>query len=55
MENLLFLGVPILKHFRVFLNNKICCDPSLELSGGNSSNGGSQNMFLCGEIWLIVP
>ena len=32
----------------IFLNSQkknICCDPSLELSRQDGSNGGSQNMF----------
>ena len=33
------LGVPILKHFRVY------CDPSLEPSHLHDSNEGSQHMF----------
>ena len=34
------LGVPKLKHFRVY------CDPSLESSQSDGSNDGSQNLFL---------
>ena len=30
----------------IFLNTNICCDPSLEPSGLDGSNDGSQNMFL---------
>ena len=30
----------------LFLNENICCDPSLELSWRNGSNDGSQNTFL---------
>ena len=29
----------------LFLNESICCDPSLELSQRDSYNDGSQNMF----------
>ena len=29
-----------------FLNENICCDPSLELSWQDGSNEGSQNRFL---------
>ena len=32
----------------------ICCDPSLEPSRPDSSNGGSQLMFY-GKIWKIMP
>ena len=39
MENLLFLGVPILKHIRVFR------DPSLEPSYRDGSNERSQHIF----------
>ena len=38
----------------LFLNENICCDPSLELSRRDSSNGESQNIFYA-EIWLIIP
>ena len=40
MENLLFLGVPILKHTRV----SIYCGPSSEMSRQDGSNEGSQYM-----------
>ena len=30
----------------LFLNENICCDPSLEPSQKDNSNDGSQNMFL---------
>ena len=29
----------------IFLNENICCDPSLEPSQWDGSNDGSQNMF----------
>ena len=32
--------------FFLFLNENICCDPSLEPSRRDGSNDGSQNMFL---------
>ena len=35
-----------LKFFFKFLNENICCDPSLEPSQRDGSNDGSQNMFL---------
>ena len=38
----------------LFFNENICCDPSLEPSGRDGCNDGSQNMFLW-EIWLIIP
>ena len=31
--------------FFLFLNENICCDPSLEPSRRDGSNDGSQNMF----------
>ena len=34
----------------LFLNGNICCDPSLEPSQRDSSNNGSQNMFLWRNI-----
>ena len=34
----------------LFLNENICCDPSLEPSQGDSSNDGSQNTFLCRNL-----
>ena len=42
------------KIFFLFLNENICCDPSLEPSRRDGSNEGSQNMFH-GKIWLIIP
>ena len=33
------------KIFFLFLNENICCDPSLQLSWQDSSNDESQNMF----------
>ena len=33
------------RYFFLFLNKNVCCDPSLELSREDGSNGGSQNMF----------
>ena len=33
--------------FFLFLNENICCDPSLEPSHRDGSNEGSQSMFLC--------
>ena len=30
----------------LFLNENVFCDPSLEPSGGDGSNDGSENMFL---------
>ena len=32
--------------FFLFLNENICCDPSLEASLQDGSNDGSQNMLL---------
>ena len=32
--------------FLISQKKKICCDPSLEPSRRDGSNGGSQNMFL---------
>ena len=61
MENLLFLGVPILKHIRVlnralakreylmiiflFLIKTVCCDPSSESSRRDGSDEASQHAF----------
>ena len=33
-------------YFFLFLNEKICCDPSLEPSRRDGSNNGSQNTFV---------
>ena len=38
----------------LFLNENICCDPSLEPSRGDGSKNGSQNTFFNGEILLII-
>ena len=38
----------------LFLKENICCDPSLEPSRRDGSNGGSQYMFY-GEMWLFIP
>ena len=50
MENLIFLGVPILKHITVIFNlniSNICCDPSSEQTrSDHDSNRASQCMFL---------
>ena len=35
------------KIFFLFLNENICCDPSLESTHQGGSNHGSQNMILC--------
>ena len=37
----------------LFLNENIHCDPSLEPSRWDGSDGGSQNMFY-GDLWLII-
>ena len=42
------------KIFFLFLNENICCDPSLEPFQRDGSNDGSQIMFY-GEKWLIIP
>ena len=42
------------KIFFLFINENICCDPSLEPSRRDGSNDGSQDMFY-GEIWLSIP
>ena len=34
----------------LFLNENICCDPSLEPSQRDGSNDGSQNMFLWSKV-----
>ena len=39
----------------LFLNENICCDPSLESSQRDCSNDASQNMFYYVEIWMIIP
>ena len=36
----------IQRQFFLFLNENICCDPSLEPSQRDGSKDGSQNMFL---------
>ena len=36
----------IRRYFFLFLNENICCDPSLEPSQRFGSNDGSQNKFL---------
>ena len=47
--------------FVLFLKENICCDPSLEPSGRlepsrpDSSNDGSQNMFLWRNMAIIIP
>ena len=38
----------------LFLNQNICCDPSIEPSRRDGSNNVSQNMVF-GEIWIIIP
>ena len=44
----------IQRRFSLFLNKNICCDPSLEPSHRDGSNGGSQNMFLWRNM-VIIP
>ena len=44
----------IQKYFFLFLNENICCDPSLEPSRRDGSNDGHKICFY-GEIWLIIP
>ena len=43
--------------FFLFLNENICCDPSLEPSHRDSSNEGSQNMFLWRNManYPVIP
>ena len=38
------------RYFFLFLNENICCDPSLEPSRRDGSNDGSQDMFLWRNI-----
>ena len=49
----------IQRYFFLFLNENICCDPSLEPSRRDGSNDGSQNMCFCGKILInsqkIIP
>ena len=42
------------RYFFFLFNQNICCDPSLELSQGDSSNDGSQNMVLWKNM-VIIP
>ena len=35
----------IQRYFFLFLNENVCCDPSLEPSRGDNSNSGSQEVF----------
>ena len=42
-ESLLMI---IQRQIFLFVNENICCDPSLEPSRRDASNDGSQNMFL---------
>ena len=45
----------IQKYFFLFLNENICCDPSLEPFLRDSSNDGYQNLgFFTVEIWIII-
>ena len=51
-------NVDVMLEFFFFLNENICCDPTLEPSRWDGSNGGSQNMFLWRNIAnypLIIP
>ena len=38
----------------LFLNENICCDPSLECCQPDGSKDGSQNIFN-GKMWKIIP
>ena len=40
-------------YFFLFINENICCDPSLEQFWRDVYFDGSHNMFY-GEIWLII-
>ena len=52
MENLLIFSVPILKYIRVIFisQQKICCDPTLELFCKGNCNEGSQHTLKCLSI-----
>ena len=55
MENLLFLGVPILKHIRVDEKNKLSwvSDPDWEISTlGSMNNAGNSVSLVSGIIHL---
>ena len=41
--------------FLISHKKNICCDPSSDLSLQDSSDEGSQHMFLCTELTVIIP